>query len=338
MNAGSLVFLARSSLARFVGCGSLERMIFTSSATHGLNLAIKGLIKAGEVVAVSSLEHNSVMRPLRAMEQSHGIKIVKFICDAEGNPDPQTLDVAFLAKPSWLIMTMASNVTGGILPFLEIIELAHKKGVKVGLDGSQYIGHAPFDFDNSRADFLAFPAHKGLLSLSGLGGLCLADEVNPEPLILGGTGSASDKETQPEILPDKYEAGTPNLVAMAALVAALDFINQMGVEQIEAKEAVLTQKLVEGLSSIPKLKVFAKNGAKRMPVVSFVADNLTCSELGEELDAEGIASRQGLHCAPSAHQTIGSFARGGTLRLSPSWFNSEDEIDEALELIKDIGT
>ena len=332
-----LVFDARCETASFLGLKNPENLIFTANATSGLNLAILGSVLEGDTVAVSSLEHNAVMRPLRYLEAKLGIKIIIFDCDADGNPNPKSFKDVIKAKPKLMVATMASNVTGGVLPFLDIIEECHKNGIKIGLDGSQYLGHSSFNFDESKADFVAFTGHKGLLAPTGIGGLCLKEDFKPTPLYFGGTGSLSDKEYQPDFMPDKYESGTPNLLGISGLLSAVSFLKEKTTAKIAQIEQGIINYLIEGLQTIPKITLQSCNLTKeRMPLISITTQEMSVSDLGKELDKREIATRQGLHCSPLAHKTIGTLKTGGTVRLSSNLWTTKAEIDETIKILKEI--
>jgi selenocysteine lyase/cysteine desulfurase len=193
------------------------------------------------------------------------------------------------------------------------------------------------DFDASKAAFLCFPGHKGLLGPTGTGALCLAEGFEPEPLCRGGTGSQSDSECQPEFLPDRHESGTRNLAGIAGLLAAIRFMDGVGIQAIEAAESALVGRLAEGLAALPGLKLLGPEpGERRSPLVSFIVEGWTVSDLAMELDRRDIACRAGLHCAPAAHRSIGTFKSGGALRLSPGFFSSGAEIDATLAVMAEI--
>ncbi len=339
--ASAVLFDARADMAAFMGIppGCEKRLVFTKSATEALNLAIMGLIRAGGCVAVSDLEHNAVMRPLRFLEEREKVRVVTFHCGSAGNPDMAALERALDCSPDLVIMTAASNVTGALPPAGEAAALlaSMPRHPPLLVDASQYIGHFDFPAGLIESCIVAFSAHKGLLAPAGVGCLWLPEGIDPEPLIRGGTGSASESETQPEFLPDRYEAGTHNIAALAGLRAALHFINAEGMAAICRKEGRLTQRLLTGLLALPRVSVSGPpEGSPRAPLVSFVVRNVDPAEFALELDRRGIASRVGLHCAPAAHKSAGTFAGGGSIRLSPGYFTSEQEIDMTLAIIKEL--
>lgn len=330
--------------------------------------------RSAPLVVTSSYEHNAVMRPLRWLEKHRGVKVFVLPFDEAGLPDEEALEHALCLKPDLAVFTMASNVTGVVLPWEELSWQFHRAGSLVCLDGSQYIGHFPFDMSVTCADFLCFPGHKGLLGPTGIGALYLAGGPLPEPLVMGGTGSHSLSEEQPAELPDRFEAGTQNLAGAAGLLHAVNFVASVGLDAICEREAYLTNRLIAGLSAISGIRVYGpglihserarsetlgqtewktdgmtshrtgdrtddqnfRPSDKHAPVVSFRPENLPLDIFAAELDKRGVVARHGLHCAPEAHRTIGSVDFGGTVRFSPGYFTTEQEIDEALSIVEQI--
>lgn len=337
LDASRVLFEAREELARLFGLGDARRLVFCKNATEALNLAILGAVPEGGTVATSALEHNSVMRPLRRLESARGASIRVFGCDAEGRPDPSEFEAALAVKPDLVVVTAASNVTGALLPVGEIAESCRRVGAAICVDGSQIAGHVRLDVDALGLDYFCFSGHKGLLGPGGTGGLCLGPGALPEPLLRGGTGSASESEYQPEELPDRYEAGTQNIPGIAGLLAALRFLAGTGLETVASREEALTQRLLEGLVRLPGATLYGPPpGARRAPIVSLAAAGIDLGRLARELDLRGIAVRAGLHCAPAAHRAIGTFDRGGTLRFSPGFFTTEGEIDQTLSAMEEL--
>jgi cysteine desulfurase family protein len=341
--ASGALYDARASLAAFIGAVSPgevrgnERLVFTKSATEALNLAILGLVPEGGTVAASSLEHNAVMRPLRYLEAERGLRLIVFPCDASGRPEPGALAEALRARPSLLALTAASNVTGALPPLAEVSAACAAAGVPLLVDGSQLLGHLPLSVSELGLGLLAFSGHKGLLGPAGTGALWMAPGIEPEPLVRGGTGSASESEVQPDFLPDRYEAGTQNLASLSGLSVALAYLEAQSVSRIASREAALVGRLHSGLLSLPGVSVSGPPlGAPRAPLLSFVVEGLDSGEIARGLDARGIAGRMGLHCAPAAHRSAGTFSRGGSMRLSPGYFTTEGEIDETLAALKEI--
>ena len=335
--ASHLLFDVRERCAAFLEIPQPERLIFTKNATEALNLVLLGQVPAGGTVVLSSLEHNAVMRPLRHLEETQGVRLVVLPFDACGRPDPTALRESLALRPDLFVLTAASNVTGGLTPWEEIAELCRGVNVPLCVDASQAVGHVPITVENIA--FFCFSGHKGLMGPMGTGGLYIAPQFHPAPLLRGGTGSLSESETQPSFMPDCYEAGTPNLCGIAGLRPALDFINATGIDKLHARETALCDRLLAGLLALPGITSPGPAiGAKRAPVVSISVADRDLGELALEFDRRDIALRLGLHCAPAAHRSIGSFEAGGTLRFSPGFFNTEDEIDTTIQAMEDILT
>jgi cysteine desulfurase / selenocysteine lyase len=335
--ASTLAFEAREELASLLGIPDSRRLAFTKNATEALNLAILGSVPSGGKLAVSSLEHNSVMRPARRLEAERGVAVIAFSCDESGRPEPGSLAAALEARPDLLVITAASNVTGAITPFEEVAEKCRAAGVPILVDGSQAAGHFPIALGGTAISAFCFAGHKGLLGPEGTGGIWMAEGFDPGPLLCGGTGSDSVSELQPEALPDRYEAGTQNAPALAGLLEATRFLARTGIDAVEKAEAALRDRLRRGLAGLPGLRLFGPGAGRRAaPVLSVAAEGLPPSELAAELGRRGIAARPGLHCAPSAHRALGTLESGGTLRFSPGFFTTGAEIDEAIAAMREI--
>ena len=295
-------------------------VVFTSCATHGLNIAIRTLVKPGSRVVISGYEHNAVTRPL------HAIPNVE-IAVADGPLfDPAAMLAQFrqaLAQPAdAVICTHVSNVFGYVLPVSDIAALCREKGVPFVLDASQSAGMLPVDMEALGASFIAMPGHKGLYGPQGTGLLLCGCE--PAPLLRGGTGSQSLLQEMPAELPDRLEAGTHNMPGIAGLLEGLRFVQRQGVARIADYEGELGRYAAQRLADIPGVEVFS--GPEQTGVVSFRVSGWDCEELGEALASRGIALRAGLHCAPLAHRTAGTLETG-TVRFSPSVFNRRQEVD-----------
>lgn len=337
LGAARIAFETREALSLLLGAPDSSRFVFAKNATEALNLVIMGCVKRGGKIAMSGLEHNSVCRPARRLELERGARSIVFSCDESGRPDPASLDAAIAAKPDLLVVTAASNVTGAILPFEDIARRCGASGIPVLVDGSQAVGHIPIALGDLGASALCFPGHKGLLGPEGTGAAWLAPGFEPEPLLWGGTGSDSSSSLQPKALPDYYEAGTQNAPALAGLIQALRFLETTGIEKIAAREAQLRDRLVSGIALLPGAKLFGPAAGERSaPVLSFVIEGRDTGELALELGRRGIAIRPGLHCAPMAHGLLGTIGAGGTLRLSPGFFTTDDEVDKTLSALEEI--
>jgi cysteine desulfurase family protein len=338
IDAGRILMEAREALAELFGAEDPLRIVFTRNATESLNLAICGILRPSDHCITTSMEHNSVMRPLRALEK-RGVEVAVVTCSPRGELDPQEIEKAIKVNTKLIVMTHASNVTGTLMPIGEVGEITGKKGVLFCIDAAQTAGAYPIGLEEMQIDLLAFTGHKSLYGPQGIGGLYIREglEEKLEPLVRGGTGSRSESQKQPDFMPDKYESGTPNTVGVAGLGAGVRFILAQGVAQIRAKERGLTRMLIEGLRSIPGVSLYGcGDAATQVAICSFTITGLTPSEITMELDEEfAIMSRPGLHCAPAAHQTINTFPQG-TIRLSAGYFTTEEEIALALKAIEKI--
>lgn len=335
--ASEILYDARLETAAFFGMPEPERLVFTKNATEAINIVLMGALPNGGKVVVSSLEHNAVMRPLRYLESSRGVSIDVVPFSESGRPDLSVLEAALTERPNLLAVTAASNVTGAVVPLAKILAAARRHGVPVLVDACQLAGHARIDIAGLDVDYFAFSGHKGLLGPAGVGGLWLGPGRILEPLIRGGTGSASASEIQPDFLPDRYEAGTHNIAALAGLSTALRYISHVGIDAVVARESELAARFIRGLGDVEGLRMIGpKPGEARVPVISCICDAMPESDVAAELDRRGIAIRMGLQCAPAAHRSIGTYDRGGTLRFSPGYFTTEADIDGSLIALKEI--
>ncbi|MDI3534166.1 MAG: hypothetical protein PWQ82_531 [Thermosediminibacterales bacterium] len=339
LEAGRILLETRVLLKDFFNIPSPEQVIFTQNITHSLNMALKGLLKKGDHVITSSMEHNSVVRPLRNLEKTKGIEVDFVKCDEKGLLNPQLVKDKIKHNTKMIVLTHASNVTGTLMPVEEIGEIANEEGLLYVLDTAQTAGVYEIDFENLGLDVLAFTGHKSLMGPPGIGGLCISRRAaeQMEPLIEGGTGSRSDMEYQPDMLPDKFESGTMNTVGIAGLNAGLKFINKTGLQNIRNHEKQLTERFLEGLKKLPGIIVYGPGDPElQTSTISISIKGLDMGELSFMLDYQyGVMTRSGLHCAPLAHKTIGSFPEG-TLRFSIGYFNTTDEIDYTLRSLKEI--
>ena len=339
VDAGRVLLDAREALADLLGATDMLGVIFTANATQALNIVISGLLKEGGHAVCTSMEHNSVMRPLNAA-RARGACYSAAPCSSAGELDPAELIPLIRPDTRLIVMTHASNVTGTLMPIAEVASIAREREVPLCVDASQTAGAVSIDVDAMGIGLLAFTGHKSLYGPQGTGGLVISQglEQKIDPLMQGGTGSRSEFEVQPDFLPDKYESGTPNAIGIAGLNAGVDFIRRRGVDAVRAHEKELTARLISGLGSIPGVKIFGPGDAHRQtPVVSFTLKGMAPSELALALDEEfDVMSRPGLHCAPSAHRSIGTFPEG-TLRLSPGLFTTPGQIDHVVEAVASLG-
>lgn len=331
--AARIVFTARERLAHLFGSSSPDRVIFTKNATEALNMIIFGLLDQDCHVVTSSVEHNAVMRPLRFLE-SKGMGLSVVACSRTGIIDPEDIRKAVTAKTKLIMITHASNVCGAVQPIREIGRIARDLGLFFAVDAAQTAGCEPINIMNDHIDFLAFTGHKGLGGPQGTGGLVLAPGADLPPLLHGGTGSLSDNERQPGFLPDKLESGTLNAIGIAGLGEAVkpEILRQ---EESKNKKQSLLRLFMEGLAEIPGVLVYGpQEPSHNAGVISINIKGAVCSEIGLALDQRfGILTRTGLHCAPSAHRTIGTFPQG-TVRFSLGAQNNQEEIEQALAAIR----
>ncbi|UCC77808.1 MAG: aminotransferase class V-fold PLP-dependent enzyme [Anaerolineales bacterium] len=339
VQAGRIIYDTREALAQLLNIDDPLRIVFGHNVTEVLNLTLKGLLRPGDHVITSSMEHNSVMRPLRTLERQ-GVRVTVVPCSSQGLLDPGEVEVAIAPDTRLVVLNHASNVVGTLLPVREVGRIARKHDLLFLVDAAQTAGCWPVDVQTDAIDLLAFTGHKGLLGPTGTGGLYIGPRVSVdefEPLTQGGTGSQSEFEHQPRFLPDKYESGTSNAMGLAGLGAGVRFVLETGVDEIRRHEIELTGQLLDGLSQISSVAVYGpQDAAVQTAVVSFNISGMEPSEVGLQLDEEyEIMCRPGLHCAPSAHKTIGTFARG-TVRFSPGLFTTHDDVAEALRAVEKV--
>ena len=334
--AARIVENAREVLAALFNASDPSRILFTHNATHALNLALYGLLRPGDHVLTTSMEHNSVMRPLRHLE-GLGVEVTVIACTPDGRVDLEAVRRAIRRETRLLVTTHASNVAGRLNPVGDLAALARETKIAHLVDAAQTAGSVPIDVRETGVDLLAFTGHKGLLGPTGTGGLYIRDGLTLAPLLRGGTGSDSAHETQPEFLPDAHESGTLNLAGIAGLGAAVRFLLEIGIEAVRAREQNLVAQFLAGASDISGITLYGpKDAALQCGLVSFNVGGAVPSEVGLILDESfGIMARTGLHCAPSAHRTLGTFPTG-TVRFSFGWFNTPAEVEKALEALRQI--
>ena len=336
LEAARIIFETREKLTKFIGGRDSERLIFTQNGTESLNLAILGLLKEKDHVITTSMEHNSVMRPLTFLQKEKGIRLSMAKCSSEGIIDIDDLKALMKKNTKAVIINHGSNVIGTVQPLQEV-----KKTIGDAvliLDACQTIGSYPINVEQDGIDLLCFSCHKSLYSIQGLGAMYMKGSINLKPLRFGGTGSKSESIEQPTVLPDKYESGTPNTPAIASLYGGLTFIENTGFTKIIEKKRVLRESIVEGLSGIEGVKLYGPSQsthASPLPVVSFNIINLLPSEVGYQLNKEEIYTRVGLHCSPVAHKTIGTYSQG-TVRATPGYFTTGEDIEHFLGVIRRI--
>jgi cysteine desulfurase family protein len=338
LDSGRIIFDAREKMAGLLGTNDPLQIVFTKNATEALNIAISGLLKPGDRCITSSMEHNSVMRPLRALE-AKGVMLDVIGCSASGGLDPAHIERAIKADTRAIYLTHASNVTGTIMPVAEVGRISKSRGIIFCVDAAQTAGAIPIDVKSMGIDILAFTGHKSLFGPQGTGGLYIRKGLEKAilPIMFGGTGSRSEYEQQPDFMPDRFESGTPNSIGIAGLSAGIEFTEKTGINIIREKEKHHASHFIDGLKKIKGTMVYGTQDiSDRIAVVSFNLGSLSPSEISLILDEKyGIMNRPGLHCAPQAHRTIGTFP-SGTLRFSFGYFNTEDEVDYGLKALYEI--
>jgi cysteine desulfurase family protein len=338
IQTAEMIYRTRAALARLINAESPERIAFATNATDALNLAIFGLLQPGDRVVTSSMEHNSVRRPLRMM-QDLGVEVITVEASKTGVVDPDLIRA--VADNSKLIaITHGSNVNGAVQPIAEIGRIAREHGSLLLVDAAQTIGALPIDVQAMQVDLLAFPGHKSLLGPSGTGGLYIGERVDVgelRPLHAGGTGLRSEDDIQPLELPYRYESGTVNTLGIAGLSAGVKYVQTMGIEVVQAHHAERRAVLASGLAETG-VTMFEPNQADAADVVSFEVPGWQPADVGSVLDqAFGIACRTGLHCAPGACATIGA-GPNGTIRFSPGLTTTDEEISAAIEAVAAIAS
>ena len=336
LDAARTVYDARVRLASLFGCPRVDHVAFTANSTEALNMAINGLIDPGDHVISTDLEHNSVLRPLYRLEAEHGAELSFVPADKLGNVD--YADFERLMKPNTraVVCTNASNLTGTVLDIERIAKTAHSHGALVIVDASQTAGCWPIDMKKMGIDVLCFTGHKGLMGPQGTGGICVKEGIEIRPFKVGGSGVQSYSRTHPAEYPTRLEAGTLNGHGIAGLGAAARFISETGVENIHAKERSLMLRFYEGVKNIEGVTVYGDFTKDKTAIVALNIWDYESGEVSYELSqGYGIATRPGAHCAPRMHKALGT-AEVGAVRFSFSFYNTEEEIDEAVRAVAEL--
>lgn len=327
---------ARELVAQLLGVADPAQIAFGLNATHALNLAMMGVLRPGDRVVTTAVEHNSVMRPLRRFAEQGG-ELIVVPCGPDGRVDPGDVRRALEGGARLLVATHASNVLGTIQPIEELGKIARTAGALFLVDAAQTAGALPLDLSSLPVDLLAFTGHKALLGPQGTGGLYIRAGLELNPAVLGGTGSASEREEQPEFAPDRYESGTPNVPGLAGLAAGVEYLLHQGVAAVRNHEQRLTEQFLSGLRELPSFTVYGPADARcRTGLVSLNLRGVEPSALGEALEMGfGILTRVGLHCAPAAHRTGGTYPQG-SVRFSFSCMSTEQDVDAALQALQEL--
>ena len=337
LSAARTIYEARCRVAAFFGCTQPDRVIFTANVTEALNIALSGLFQPGDHVISTDLEHNSVLRPLYRLETEGGVSLSFVPADRRGCVDYAAFERLICPQTRAIVCTHASNLTGNLLDLTAIGRIAKAHGLLLIVDAAQTAGCIPIDMEAMGIDVLCFTGHKGLMGPQGTGGLCLREGVELRPWKVGGSGVQSYSRTQPEQYPTRLEAGTLNGHGIAGLSAALDYLNEVGLSAVQAKEAALMRRFYNGVRAVDGVTVYGDFDApKRAAIVALNIRDYDSGSVADELsEVYGIAVRPGAHCAPRMHRALGTEERGA-VRFSFSWFNTEAEVDTAIRAVKEI--
>lgn len=338
LDAARTIHGCRAKLARLLGCPRADHVCFTPNSTAALNTVINGVVRPGDRVVTTVLEHNSVLRPLNRLAAEQGVTVEHAGCDANGVLDYDELEQLVTPDTRAVVVTHASNVTGNSVDIARVAAMAHAAGALVIVDASQSAGAMHIDMQAMGLDIVCFTGHKGLMGPQGTGGLAVAEGIDVAPWAMGGTGVHSFDALQPLEWPTRLEAGTLNGHGIAGLSAGLDFIEaQGGVEAIAAHERALADRFLAGVREIPGIKLYGAFGQPtRSAIVSLNVGDIDSAEISDALmQGWGIATRPGAHCAPLMHRALGT-ERQGVVRFSFGYFNTDEEVDTAIDALRDL--
>ena len=338
LTASRTIYNTRCKLAALFGCPRPDHVAFTANSTEALNIAIHGLARAGDHVLSTDLEHNSVLRPLYRLRDERGVALDFVPADRQGRIDYADLERLLRPETRAIVCTHASNLTGDAVDLARVGALAHAHGVLLVVDASQSAGVLPIDMEQMHIDVLCFTGHKSLMGPQGTGGLCVREGVDINPWKVGGTGVQTYLHEQPEQMPTRLEAGTLNGHGIAGLNAALDFLQETGVEAIHAHEMALLRRFVAGVKKIPGVALYGDFDHERTAVAALNIGDMDSGEVSDILSEDyGIATRPGAHCAPRLHEALGTEEQGA-VRFSFGWYNTEEEADAAVTALREIAT
>lgn len=338
LEASRAVYNTRYKLAKLFGCNRPDHVIFTSNSTEALNIAIHGVFNPGDHVITTDLEHNSVLRPLYRLEDE-GVITLSFVhADRQGRPQMEEFESLIQPNTRAIVCTHASNLTGEIIDLVQVGKIAKQHGLLLIVDASQTAGCVHIDMEAMGIDILCFTGHKGIYGPQGTGGLCIREGVEIRPFKVGGSGIHSYMKHQPEEYPTRLEAGTLNSHGLMGLSAALDFLEETGVDTIAQKEYRLMCRFYDGVVNLPGVVVYGDftEGHERTAVVTLNIRDYDSAAVSDELsECYDIATRAGAHCAPRMHEALGTVDQGA-VRFSFSWFTTEEEVDAAIAAVKEI--
>ena len=334
LTAARTVFEVREKIARFFGCPRADHVVFTPNSTMALNMAISGLLEPGDHVISTDLEHNSVLRPLYRLREQ-GVEVNFVSANTNGQIDDEGFENLLRPNTKAVVCTHASNLTGDLVDITRVGAFCHAHKLRFIVVASLTAGVFPINMDAQHIDVVCFTGHKSLLGPQGTGGLCIRDGIEIRPFAVGGTGVQSYLETQPEQYPTRLEAGTLNSHGLAGLSAALDFIEETGIDAIRAHETALAKRFYEAVRDIPGIRIYGNFSlAERAPIVTLNLGDWDSAEVSDMLaERFGIATRPGAHCAPRLHRALGT-AEQGAVRFSWSYFNTLEETDAAAEAVR----
>lgn len=336
LSASRMVYETRCKVAKLFGCRLPENVVFTCNSTEALNIALNGIFSPGDHVITTDLEHNSVLRPLYRLEKQGTLQLSFVPADRQGRPDYAAFEGLIRSNTRAIVCTHASNLTGNMINLVKVGGIARKHGLLFVVDASQTAGAVPIDMETMNIDILCFTGHKGLMAPQGTGGLCIREGVEIRPFKVGGSGIHSYDREQPKPYPTRLEAGTLNSHGIAGLWAALDFLEKTGVYTVREKETALMRRFYEGVAQIDGVTVYGDFSGERTAVVTLNIRDYDSGAVSDALyEQYAIATRAGAHCAPRMHQALGTTDRGA-VRFSFSWFNTEEEVDRAVEAVKEL--
>lgn len=336
MDTAEKVFECRSKAADFFGLDKPENVVFTLNCTHALNIVINGILKGGDHVICSDLEHNAVIRPLYKMSRK-GARVSFAKTGESAEETLENFKRAAGKRTKLIVCTHASNVTGDILPIGQIGAFCRERGILFAVDAAQSAGVLDIDMERDCIDFLCVAPHKGLYAPLGTGMLLINTEYMPDSLITGGTGSLSAETEQPDFLPDRFESGTMNVPGIIGISQGIDFVKKLGVDAISGHEYMLMRHFYQKAEEIENVKLLTQlpEQGRNAPIIGLNIDGLSSEETAAQLGEEGICVRAGLHCAPSAHRKLGTL-KSGLVRFAPSVFTSKEDVERCICVLRTI--
>ena len=336
LSASRVVYDTRCKIAKLFNCKRPDHVVFTCNSTEALNIAINGIFNPGDHVITTDLEHNSVLRPLYRLEKEGLISLSFVHADKQGRPAYEEFESFIQPNTRAIVCTHASNLTGNAIDLIRVGQIAKAHGLMLVVDASQTAGAMAIDMEAMNIDILCFTGHKGLMAPQGTGGLCIREGVEIRPFKVGGSGVHSYDKEQPSPYPTRLEAGTLNSHGIAGLSAALDYLNEVGIDAIREKEMALMTRFLEGVKEIPGVTIYGDFSTERTAVVTLNIGDEDSSIISDTLFEDyDISTRPGAHCAPRMHEALGT-TQQGAVRFSFSWFNTMEDVDAAIQAVRDL--